>query len=361
MMSYRCFRLHLVLFFVLLFAPSIWAQEPTNYYVSAEGKSQAQLKTALYNIIKQHTALDYNSLNVLFRSTDWHPPVDGYPNGYFWDMYSDYKRTSWTGLNREHSMPKSWFGILSDQENSAPIGCDLHNLYPSDAYANSLKSSCPLGEANGTAVQKNTIIKVGPSTYPGCNEIVFEPADEYKGDFARTYMYMVTCYEDYASVWQNKGTISMLYNNTYPTFKPYAVSLLLKWNAEDPVSDKEIVRNNVVYDLQHNRNPFVDHSELADFIWGTRKNELWSLDVGPAEAPKIFGVHYDSETDEISVHINKPEQATYFIENENGVMLQTDKFSSLGSASVAGLKNGFYILTVYTGNKRETGKFLIVR
>lgn len=360
MNHFNSFRRHILSLLIVVFSSVLFAQEQDGYYSSAEGKNKAELKTALYNIIGSHTALEYYSSSTSFRSTDWHPPVTGYPKGYFWDMYSNNKRTSWTGMNREHSMPKSWFGISSGEENSAPIGSDLHNLYPSDASANSAKSNYALGEV-GIATFTNGVVKVGSNTYAGFTGTVFEPADEYKGDFARTYMYMVTCYEDYASVWQNTGTSSMLYNNTYPTFKPYAVSLLLKWNTDDPVSDKEIIRNNAVYTLQHNRNPFIDHPELADFIWGTRKDELWSLDVEPSEKERFFGVYFNSVADEISVNINKPEQATYYIENANGIMLQTDRFSSSGTTSVSGLQNGFYILTVYNNGKRRTGKFLIER
>ena len=357
----RNVRFTFSLFVFSLCVFGVLAQEPTGYYSAAEGKNKAELKTALHNIIKSHKALEYYSSSTSFRSTDWHPATSTYPSGYFWDMYSNYKRTSWTGMNREHSMPKSWFGISSGEENSEPIGTDLHNLYPSDANANSAKSNFALGEATSSSVLPNTIIKVGPNTFPGYNGTVFEPANEYKGDFARTYMYMVTCYENYATVWQSTGTSSMLYNNTYPTLKPYAVSLLLKWNANDPVSEKEIVRNNAVYALQQNRNPFIDHPELAEFIWGSRKSEVWTLDVGLPENETFFVVTYDKQTDEISVKINKPQLATYFIQTINGVILQSDKFTSSGTASVAGLQSGMYLLTVYTGTKRKIGKFLVVR
>ncbi|NDP19611.1 MAG: T9SS type A sorting domain-containing protein [Paludibacter sp.] len=342
---------------MLVLATQLWAQEPEGYYSLAEGKNQAALKTALYNTIKNHTQLEYYSSSTYFRTTDWHP------NGYFWDMYSNYKRTVWSGggMNREHSMPKSWFGISSDEVNSEPIGSDLHNLYPSDANANSAKSNYALGEADGSSILPNTIVKVGPNTFPGYNGTVFEPIDEYKGDFARTYMYMVTCYENYAPIWQSLGTSSMLYTNTYPTFKPYAVNLLLKWNSQDMVSDKEIKRNNAVYSFQHNRNPYIDHPELAEFIWGNRMIESWSVGVGPAETKSTFTAKFNAATNLITVKLSKPEEATYFILSINGILLQTDKFSSNGTTSVADLKNGLYLIVVYTANKRKVGKFMIFR
>ncbi|MDD3321822.1 MAG: endonuclease [Paludibacter sp.] len=359
MTFHRYSRIPVVLFLISLLVSGLWAQEPTGYYSDAEGENKAELKTALHNIIRNHTYLDYDiSTNIwwytYFKETDWSS------EGYFLDMYSSNKRATynWNLMNREHCMPRSWWGT-SDMYSTFDSNGDLVNLSPSDAEANTAKSNLPLGIV-GTSSFTNGVTKVGSNTYPGYNGEVFEPANEYKGDFARTYMYMVTCYEDYAQNWRSLGTSSMLYNNTYPTFKPYAVSLLLKWSANDPVSEKEIVRNNAVYALQKNRNPFIDHPELADFIWGTRISEEWTLDVGPAETT-VFAVNYNKSTDEISAEISKPELATYFIQSVNGIVLQSGKFSSTGTARVTELQNGMYILTVYSGTKRKVGKFLIVR
>jgi len=348
------------LFFLLLvFINNIWAQEPAGYYSPAEGKKEAELKTAFYNIIKDHIMLEYYSSSTHFRSTDWHPATTGYPGGYFWDMYSNNKRTVWSGMNREHSMPKSWWS--TNPENTVAYS-DLNNLYPSDATANSAKLNYSLGEVGGTPIYSNGVVKVGTNTFSGYTGTVFEPADEYKGDFARDYMYVVTCYEDYANNWRSTGTLSMLSSGTYPVFKPWAVNLLLKWSNQDPVSEKEIVRNNAVYAIQHNRNPFIDHPEIADFIWGSRKSEAWSIDVGPAETEATFNVQFNPATDLVTVKISKPEQATYFIQNLNGIMLQTDKFTDEGTCSVSNLKNGMYLIVVYTANnKRKTGKFVVMR
>ncbi len=346
---------HLVLLFIL-FSVFSRAQEPNGYYSAAEGKNQGNLKTALYNIIKDHTILEYYSSSTSFRSTDWHPATTDYPNGYFWDMYSNYKRTSWSGMNREHSMPKSWWSTTPE---TTVAYSDLNILYPSDANANSAKLNYALGEATTSSILVNTTIKVGPNTFPGYNGTVFEPLDEYKGDFARTYMYVVTCYENYAPNWRSTGTLSMLYNNTYPTFNTYAVNLLLKWNSQDPVSEKEIVRNNAVYSLQHNRNPFVDHPELADFIWGTRKVEEWSVNVGPPETETIFNVLPNPVKSVLTAKINHPEQATYNIYSLDGITLQIGNFTSTGTATVDELQDGMYILVVYTGTKRKVAKFIV--
>lgn len=362
--------------FFLLITVCLQAQIPDGYYKTAEGKNKAGLKTALYNIIKEHHQLEYSSLSTYFRTSDWHPATAGYPSGYFWDMYSNNKRTEWYGMNREHSLPKSWFGIASGQENSAPIGSDLHNLYPSDQDANSHKSNYSLGEVdvNDASAFSNGVVKVGKNaltfietsthnklTYGG---IVFEPADEYKGDFARDYMYMVTCYEN--ATWQSTGTTSMLIGGTYPVFNAWGDSLILKWHRHDPVSTKEINRNNAVYSLQKNRNPFIDHPELVEFIWGKYRDEVWIENAPLPEEQIAFQIKSNPVKDILTVKLNKPSQSTYFIKTLDGIALKTGKFTVDGTALTEGtvivssLKNGMYLLEVYSGTKkRYVAKFLV--
>lgn len=104
--------------------------------------------------------------------------------------------------------------------------------------------------------------------------IVFEPNDEYKGDFARIYFYMATCYEDKIAGWKS----DMLGGNKYPAYKNWVVSMLLKWAKEDPVSQKEIDRNNAVYECQKNRNPYVDYPGLEQYVWGDKQSVAFSYD-----------------------------------------------------------------------------------
>lgn len=348
-------------FSIVLTINFLSAQIPVGYYSAANGKAGEALKTAIFNIIRTHTQLDYYaSGTTYFYQTDWRQ------EGYFWDMYSNNHRTSFSGLNREHSLPKSWFGVASGQENSIPMGTDLHNLYPSDATANSAKSNYPLGEVTGTP-EFNNFVKVGPSTNyvnqsPSYSGNVFEPANEYKGDFARDYMYMVTCYEDYSSRWQSLGTSSMLLGGTFPVFRPNAVALLLKWHRQDTVSMKEINRNNAVYKLQKNRNPFIDHPELAEFIWGKYVGSPWDMTgVLPEENTPLEILPNPADT-KFKVKLNKPGEATYFIKDLSGVVLKSNKFTvagSYGSVNVDDLKDGTYILLVYTATTRKVSKFFV--
>ncbi len=240
-----------------------FAQAPAGYYKSLEGKKDAELKNEIYNLIHNFTRVSsYTDLPKYFQRTDVYPE-----SSRWWDMYSDIPlyAPSFKGLNREHSFPKSWWG------GSTSVGAyvDLNHLYPSEAAANMAKSNYPLGEVDTAEKVKfeNGISTVG---YPvtgqggGC-PWVFEPDDEYKGDFARTYFYMATCYQDLT--WKYTYMVSQ---NLYPTLTGWAAQMLMRWHKKDPVSEKEIDRNNMIYQIQNNRNPFIDRPELADYLWGDK-------------------------------------------------------------------------------------------
>lgn len=278
---------------VLLLAAAIMAVRaaiPSGYYQKLDGlATPAGLKTAVHDIISPHSvpqnASGYNAVYTslpgsYFIYTDVYP--DG--SGRWWDMYSDirFMTPSFRGLNREHSFPKSWWGSdkSTPPNTQVPPYVDLNHLYPAEAVANQAKSNYPLGKVSATEKIHfdNGVSKVG---YPvagqgGSAKFVFEPADEYKGDFARTYFYMVTCYQD--MTW-NRSYMYMLEQNTWPTLQGWASSLLLQWSHDDPVSQKEIDRNNEVYRLQNNRNPFIDLPGLEQYIWGDKQGQPYKLDL----------------------------------------------------------------------------------
>lgn len=251
-----------------------------DYYKDQDGLNGPALKTAMHDLIRKHKYLNFDQNTTArywwdnyFKKTDWHP------DGYFWDMYSSERHNRYidgTEQSREHCMPRSWWG-KRDVYSSYDANGDLLNLFPSDYNANQAKSNLPLGEV-GISKFDNGVSKVGMNTYPnGYKGTVFEPADEYKGDFARVYFYMVTCYEDYAYDWRPDGLKTMLSNGIYPGLQPWALDMLLKWSRNDPVSEKERNRNNEVYILQENRNPFVDYPDLAEYIWGDKKDLKFTM------------------------------------------------------------------------------------
>lgn len=257
---------HFILLIVWVFSIFATAQIPSGYYNGVEGKKKAELKTAFHQIIKQASVLSYGGGNG--KTWSGFAVTDVRSDGMVWDMYSNLNYSfngnlAVTGMNIEHSFPKSWWGGTETQAYK-----DLHHLNPSDATANQRKSSYMMSVVDTVLTYTNNVIKVGKTKKKaGMVVPAWEPADEYKGDFARVYMYMVTAYQDYAALWTGDSE-HQLDNNTYPVFEPWAVDLLLQWSRQDPVSEKEINRNNAVYQIQGNRNPFIDFPQLSEYIWG---------------------------------------------------------------------------------------------
>lgn len=254
------------LFIAFLFlADSGIAQPPPGYYDPAQGLTGEPLRTALFNIIDGHNSQSYNSLWNHFQNTDNN-------GGIVWDIYSDIPggtaaytftfgsdqcgnySTEGDCYNREHTVPQSWFNSQS------PMQSDLFQVYPTDGYVNGQRSNYPYGEVDNPSATTSNGSKVGPNTYWGYNGTVFEPIDDYKGDLARTYFYMMTRYKNAVAGWS-----SAMFTND--NLAPWSNDMLLEWTQQDTVDQKEIDRNNAIYAIQGNRNPFIDNPQWIDLIW----------------------------------------------------------------------------------------------
>ena len=272
------------------------ASLPT-YYNGIDGKSGKALFDAVQTVTKTgYSSLGYDGLWSAYQYTDLHE------NGYVWDMYSD---CTWKSLssnrcgsysnecdcfNREHSIPKSWYGGTT----SGP-GCDIFHLVPTDGKVNGMRSNYPFGEVSSATYNKQgnklgsakSITIIGGNTIAGntgatisCSGTVFEPRDEYKGDFARGYMGALLRWAGEKAFTTGEG--SKTFTSTFTTgsfgLTNYGVALLMKWHRQDPVSKKEIDRNNGIQQTQGNRNPFIDYPYLAEYIWGEKAGETLYLD-----------------------------------------------------------------------------------
>ena len=253
----------------------IQAQGPNGsktYYQNADGKRGAALKTALYNIIsKKSKNLSYAELLYMYPTTDTRA------DGYVRDWYSN--TTKFTHLdescgnysqegdcyNREHTVPQSW---------GAPKA-DIMHVVPTDGYVNGRRGNLPFGEV-GTVKYKsnNGYSKKGLCKTTGYSKEVFEPNDEVKGDIARIYFYMATCYEGTCQNWGN----DVFTGSVYQPLAQWTYDMMVRWSKLDPVDDVEIARNNAVAqtNVQGNRNPFVDYPGLEDYIWGSKKDVPFS-------------------------------------------------------------------------------------
>ncbi len=262
-------------FLVLLLCVSVcFSQIPSGYYNTATGTGYT-LKTQLYNIIKNHTNNGYAGLYTTYLTSD----VDNFyeNDGTILDMYSEnpsgtdpYNYTTGTTqrcgnysvegdcYNREHIIPQSVFNEQS------PMVADAHFITPTDGKVNGMRSNYPHGTVSSATYTSQNGSKLGSSSVSGYSGTVFEPINAFKGDIARMYFYFATRYENTVAGY----SYAMFDGSSNKVFTTAFLNVLLAWHAQDPVSAREIARNNAIYGRQNNRNPFIDHPEYVNQIWG---------------------------------------------------------------------------------------------
>jgi endonuclease I len=333
------------------------AQPPAGYYNSASGLTGRALQQALHDIIDNHTVISYDNLITCFQTTDVRP------GNVVWDMYSDkpggtpdYVYTYGAGqecgnynseadcYNREHSFPKSWFN------DASPMYSDLFHLYPTDGYVNNRRSNYPFGETDSPSWTSTNGSKVGPSSWSGYTGVVFEPIDEYKGDFARTFFYMATRYYGEDGSWPG----SDMTTGAQP--KPWALTMLLAWHRADPVSIKEINRNNEVYKYQDNRNPFIDDPQFVEKLWGTlnpveeTEEGISMLSIFPNPAANYINVSLPGDI---------CSGATLFIHDLRGCIVKTETIDDGAvTVSLSGIPSGLYFIRIDCSGHLFTGSFI---
>ncbi len=309
---------------VMLTMSGAWAQGPNNsgtYYMNADGKSGAALKTAMYNIIKvkKHSP-SYDELIDLYKYTDTRPDGsvrDWYSNithfTHVTDKAGNYSKEG-DVYNREHLVPQSW----------GPPKADIVHVVPTDGYVNNRRGNYPLGEVGNVTYQSaNGYSKLGSCRTAGYSGTVFEPNDEVKGDIARIYFYMATCYQDQAKNWDG-----VFGGTTYQPMAQWAFDMMVWWSKLDPIDDVEIARNNAVYrsNVQGNRNPFVDYPGLEDYIWGDKVDVPFSYDnydssgfIAERVARPVFTPAGGTYADSVVVTITTATDSAYIYYTTNGV------------------------------------------
>lgn len=261
---------------LLFSAANIFAQIPTGYYDGTAGLTGAALKTKLSQIITSgHQAKSYDNLYVGYPNTDKDKYYEN--DGSVLDMYSEnpigadpyvYQHgvkkcgnynTEGDCYNREHIVPQSFFGSAS------PMVSDIHHIPPTDGKVNGMRSNNPFGVVTSPTFTSQNGSKLGKNTTAGYSGVVFEPIDAFKGDIARMVFYFVTRYESRLSSF---STGNMLGGSAFPGLQNWELQVLLAWNAADPVSQREIDRNNAAYTYQGNRNPYIDNPSFVNLVWG---------------------------------------------------------------------------------------------
>ena len=365
-------QIGLLSFVLSLWAVNIFAEDlPEGFYNSVNGLKDCALKGTLKELIRNHTVIPYGegSWEVFYYA-------DQDENGYCMDMYcDDWKKfgapgSAVSGCNVEHSFAKSWWG---GAKNDAYKDC--YHLNPSNSVANSARSNYPLGIVTNL-VKTAGSLKIGKQHHDSLNVDfnIWEPKDEYKGDFARAYFYMATCYgkdkngaydPTICSAYQgwrldNKdvGSKFAMQNDNYLEFQPWEQEVLITWHRQDPVSVKEIKRADAVSNFQHNRNPFIDYPYLAEFIWGEKAGEElnladlmgsfeadfipgqsngWRGDITPVTPKPKYGVTWSVNGEEIYVDsITENKKVTALPETPESCSTESTEFMGWTSASIRG-------------------------
>ncbi len=337
------------------------AQIPPGYYNTANDLHGADLQEALHHIIKDHNVVTYSSIWSYFEQTDKKP------DGTVWDIYSDVPggappyvynfvadqcgNYSQEGdcYNREHSFPTSWFG-----GNILPMYTDMHHIYPTDGFVNNKRDNYPYGEVSSASWTSMNGSKLGNSSVVGYNGVVFEPIDAYKGDLARMHFYMATRYLNQDAGWPGSPSVEGA------QMKEWALTMLYQWHLDDPVSQKEIDRNNAIFQIQQNRNPFVDHPEFAELIWYyTNSAEDFGLQ------PTLFDIFPNPADDVITV------QAKSKLAGSDYSVLLTDLTGRVigekmnlreqnTTIDISGLAGGFYFVNIFSSEVRPIEAFKLI-
>ena len=325
-----------VLLLLITFCSSLLAQE--QYYRKAEGLRGTQLKEALHDLIQPSYVLAYGGGVGKTWTGFWY--TDQMENMQVRDRYSNVVRylnpdmSAVSNMNIEHIWANSWWGHI---KNNAY--CDLFNLYPADATANGRKSNNPIGIVDGTVSYTNGVTKVGKSSSYRADSLItaWEPADQWKGDFARTYFYMATCYSHMTSLWTTTEGLLTVDPNSPLLMRPWVYNLMLEWAEADPLDEIEQQRCDAIYEIQGNRNPFVDYPELCYYIWGNKSDEQFYC--SEEHGAEIF-VPVASEEIDFGLHpLSRPFSAKVQVRgrglNEGASLAVTDEYFSIGKATLS--------------------------
>jgi len=298
---------------LLMFTAVGFSQIPSGYYNTATGTGYT-LKTQLYNIIKGHTDNGYAGLYTTYQTSD----VDNFyeNDGTVLDMYSEnpsgtdpYNYSTGSTqrcgnyssegdcYNREHIIPQSVFNEQS------PMVADAHFITPTDGKVNGMRSNYPHGTVNSATYTSQNGSKLGSSAVSGYSGTVFEPVNAFKGDIARMYFYFATRYENTVAGY----SYPMFDGSSNKVFTAAFLATLLAWNAQDPVSAREIARNNAIYARQNNRNPYIDHPEYVNQIWGGTSSGDTQAPTTPtslastAKTSTSISLSWNTSTDNVAV------------------------------------------------------------
>lgn len=355
-------------YILLLFISSIgFAQAPTGYYNGANGLDGYQLKTALKVIIDEinngngqpthDISGGYGDLWDLYETSDVRS------DGKVWEMYSDCDFTFNTDqdmgsggtsecqvFNREHSFPRSWFG----GNQNIPIFADPFHVIPADKKVNGIRGNLAFGEVATANYTSNNGSKRGTSSIAGPTGNVFEPADEFKGDIARGLFYVATRYENSIDEWETNDSDgdSMLDGTSNKVFEQWALDMLYSWHVNDPVSQKEIDRNEAIFNYQDNRNPFIDNPQYVLDVWEA------VLSVEDFELQNTIKMYPNPVKDMLTIDLISYDDIKIEIYDILGKRVFKTEIKGDSTLNLQALKAGIYIVKINQDNTSISKKLI---
>lgn len=326
---------YILIFGFILFSVTTFSQIPSGYYNSANGLTGDTLKTALYNIIKNHIEFPYTNASTdtwdILKETD---KDTANPNNIIlfytgWSVNATQEYNNGNGWTREHVWAKSHGDFGTDKG----AGTDVHHLRPEDNSVNNTRNNKDFDNGGSLYIDGDG------ATECRTDADSWEPRNAVKGDVARMLFYMAVRYEG------DNGEPDLELVDVVNTFdlnttgKGYHGKLtsLLEWHKSDPVDSFEIHRNNVIYSYQKNRNPFIDHPEYVDLIWTAINTSIVLNEI------KIR-VYPNPATDFVNIILEAGKVYKGFIYSLTGVCVM--EFQSTGSLQLStdNLNTGCYLL-----------------
>ena len=339
---------------------------PQSYYDQANNLSGDDLKEALHQIISNHVIFPYTSNSTdtwdILQESDQDPNENnnmilvytgrsqdkGYRDGS--GNYSQYENGNGTqsnSWNREHIWPKS-HGFPDEDDNAYT---DVHNLKPCDRSVNSSRGTKDFDFGGNQHSEASDCLTDSDS---------WEPPDYVKGDIARILFYMVVRYDPGVDHENNTFDLELVDyttpNNTEPILGK--LSSLLDWHLSDPVDDFEINRNEIIFGFQENRNPFIDHPNLVNYLWGDNVGIVWNENLNVPENEIIKTITYPNPSSGIVNFSTDMEDEIIEIFNLNGQNILNKIIDSSNSVELD-LPSGIYFLRSHTKSGIYNSKLII--
>ncbi len=344
----------------------VQANIPQSYYDQANNLSSDELKEALHQIISNHVIYPYTSNSTdtwdILQESDQDPNENnnmmlvytgrsqdkGYRDGS--GNYSQYENGNGTqsnSWNREHIWPKS-HGFPDEDDNAYT---DVHNLKPCDRSVNSSRGTKDYDFGGNQHAEASDCLTDSDS---------WEPPDYVKGDIARILFYMVIRYDPGIDHENNTFDLELVDyttpNNTDPILGK--LSSLLDWHLSDPVDDFEINRNEIIFGYQENRNPFIDHPNLVNYLWGDNIGLVWNENLTLPEAEIVKTTIYPNPSSGIINFSIDMQDEIIEIFNLNGQNILNKVIDSSNSVEL-NLPSGIYFLRSNTKSGILNSKLII--